>query len=535
MRGFLFLSLLLAAMPGRALETGVDVLLEEVNPELLRPAEKGQTAPLVEAKGLKLSDPFSIQLFSRWQSSPNLSYEVSNWVMKALRGEHAATAHLWTAMQSKVPDSFLPEARSLYVYSLWKLGLTQTFVGEYLKGLANSSLAQSPTFQALEATFSPGFDAWLAQTNPIYLPDWGAILDKTPADRNFAVLSLKAYGTMQKGEAAKVYLEKLAPEHALKLPLGMTVLLSQVQKKNLKDAGRTLKGQIEPALELATDPEVVSLMYLQIARLLYQAGALEKSESLYQRIPSGSRHFLDSREELAWVWLRMGKTEKLRGLLQTLNSNLMGDRYSPESAVVLAVSNLKLCYYQKVAENLKNFADKNTGFAGEIEKNIASNEPAAGPFPSLATKRKKATLDLLANESAALERLWTDSIQASLPAVGPQLHWTEAKADIQSATELAKKDLSRDYHQQWLSAKTELNEGIRKLRFVKVELLSQARKYRERLAANGARTADASAAARTDAGEIARAPQSYPFDGVIWPDEIFSLQALAEMRCPGGK
>src|SRR5699024_6961811 len=124
---------------------------------------------------------------------------------------------------------------------------------------------------------------------------------------------------------------------------------------DLAGAGAVLKRDLEPTLDMNGDPKALASHYLQVARLLYQAGALDAAESFYTRIPNGTPQYLEAREELTWVWLRKGDVAKLRGELVTLGSRVFDDQFQPEVHLVRAISNLKLCYYDEVEQDFRVF------------------------------------------------------------------------------------------------------------------------------------------------------------------------------------
>src|SRR5262249_48906009 len=142
--------------------------------------------------------------------------------------------------------------------------------------------------------------------------------------------------------------------------------------------GRILKLHVEPILNLLGNPKLLSRHYLAVGRLLYQAGALDGAEVYYQKIPSGTDEFLTAREELDWVWLRKGETSRLRGELATLSLGLFDEKCAPEVYLVRAVSNLKLCYYDKAEKDFEAFTRTGKHWAQVITNAL---NPATPPLP----------------------------------------------------------------------------------------------------------------------------------------------------------
>src|SRR5262249_32739289 len=151
--------------------------------------------------------------------------------------------------------------------------------------------------------------------------------------------TLQALAALKKGEKGVAALDRLPNTNALTLPLAQTVSLALARKGDLPGAGRVLKLHVEPAMASMRNPHALARHYLWIARLLYQAGAIDGAEAYYEKIPSGTAGFLTAREELDWVWLRKGDTARLRGELATLSLSLFEDKFAPEVYLVRAISN----------------------------------------------------------------------------------------------------------------------------------------------------------------------------------------------------
>src|ERR1700678_215360 len=102
-------------------ESAADALFNSLQlPGAATPEAGTVASPLAD---LKLQDPLSIQFFSSWQAEPKLPYDVNAWAHRVLRGEYAAAAHQWPAIEAQLPESFRPTALAAQLYLLWKLNL----------------------------------------------------------------------------------------------------------------------------------------------------------------------------------------------------------------------------------------------------------------------------------------------------------------------------------------------------------------------------------------------------------------------------
>lgn len=537
------LSILFVAQVALA-EKGADTLLNSVggapSPATASPTvqEAMAGASLVSSE---LSDPFLIQFFSHVQVATDLPYEARLWAQKVLKKDYAGAAHLWTAIQKHLNGKFETAARTAYLYCLWKLDVPQTFFNEWVDSLSRKSYLDSPLSLALDQTINPGFDKWLLDKAPAVSAEQHRILSTIDLTRGSHFASLRAWSVLRAGEKAAPALALLAADHVLKAPLAKTVALALARKGDLRGAGAVLKQHLEPAIEHRKDVAGLSQHYLEIARLLYQAGSLDGAAEFYQRIPDGSKDFLVAREELTWVWLRKGDTAKVRGELKTLRSGLFNDRFAPDVYVVRSISNLKLCFYEQVEKELNEFVTTNKAWAGKIEAALKAEDPPQDEkdfYTEIAARAAEARRA----EAEFLDALATQSITATLPAVGPQQHWERARGKAIAALETAKKQAAEETRRHWKNRKTILAEAIRKMQFVKVELFSQVRTLSRDKTPNATPSGAVSALERDTAGRLAEQTKAalknasegemvFPFDGVIWPDELFKLTSVAQSRC----
>lgn len=524
---------------------GADALIQAVSPSASAPAAGQSVTPSSSAPGssqglreFKLSDPFLAQLFSVWRIQAGLSYELQSWVQQILSGETERAAHLWSVISPKLPESFEQAGAAAYLYTLWKLELAQTFMDEWVARLSNPKFAENSVAIALTQTIAPELDRWLLRHSVQFGgPESEAVLAKIAGSAHAAAYpALKAWNSIRKGEAAREALDLIPASSPLKLPLAQTVVIALAKRGDLAGAGRVLKTHLEPSIEARADARALARHYIQIARLLYQAGALEGAEQYYEKVPRGTPDYLSAHEELAWIRLRKGDQIKLRGELETLGSDLFRDEYAPEVPLVRAISNLKLCYYGEVERDFNRFLSRNRAWASRITAALEAQDPPPPRNPDRFSEQAGLALESRRAESAKLAALAQASITASLPAVGPQLHWSQAQGRMSARVQEASKRLAEEYRRQWRNDRHQLTEAIRKMQFVKVELLSQLRNASIQAAQAPANTPSVISDSirvgmSAPALEANRDELIFKFDGVIWPDELFRLKSVAEGRC----
>jgi hypothetical protein len=115
-----------------------------------------------------------------------------------------------------------------------------------------------------------------------------------------------------------------------------------------------------------------------------------------------------------------------------------------------------------------------------------------------------------------------------LPAVGKQQHWLDSVQKLKLVMEDTKKRQADEFRRQWKSDRATIQEAIRKMQFVKVEWLSQVSQL-EGLEKKVAQKSDSNQQPQNNPS--IKAELSFPYDGVVWPDEVFKLRAVTNGQC----
>jgi hypothetical protein len=519
-------------------QSAADILMKSVaDPKVEAGAapQANSNVVVMDLSGIKLDNPFALQLFSLWQTADRLPYHANMWVKKALSADYAGAAHLWTQVEKDLPSAFLPTARATKAYLFWRLNLAQPFLDAWLSELSKGQeIRDSKIIQALHQTIQPGFSAWLID-NSVFLnaeQSQFVIQELRDAAPNPVIDSLRGWTLLRRSRAnlelAVRTLERLPVQDPLKAPLARSVGLALALSGDLAKTGQVFKQHLEPAIIKAGDPTLLSQYYLQIARLLYQADALDAAEEFYRKIPNKRAEFLVAREELSWILLRKNDVSELRGELKNFKLGLFDEQFLPEALVVSAISNLKQCFYGKVEDDFRNFVEKQRVWANRIETELKSALPTklgTGDdflrWADLAREKREAEL-------ARIDILGKESITAVVPAVGVQAHWQELALRQSNTLDLAKKFQTDERRRAWKMRGDALREAIRKMKFVKVELLSQMSTLAEKSKVEQKSLSEETRklAAKEDTNSI-----MFPFDGVIWNDEVFRLRSVTESVC----
>ena len=528
MRHLLVTGLILASSNAFAIG-GADVLLNNVSTDDAS-TEKAivvndRTAESTVFEGFKLNDPVMVQMFTEWRTAGKLDYEVNSWYMKLLQGKYEQAAHLLSVMNDKMPSELYTHMKVSEVYLYHKLGLNQRFFDTWVDLLKDKKAVQSRIGMTLWQYVdqqAPGFFS----KNGIQISEAQAetIRNVENANTPFFVYANAALA-LRSGRNAYQSLISLPSGHPFKIPLAQTVILDLARNNELGNAGKVLKKYLEPEIEKVNDPYVLGEYYLNLARFLYQAGAMEAAESYYMKVPNKHPKFTEARAELMWSYLRTGKTADLRGQVASLNSELFSDYFIPEIYVVRSISNLKLCQYGEVEIDFQNFITANKKWAKIIQDKIKEDEPKWSEHKDFFLKLADQKVAAIEQEMKKIEDLGKKSIKATLPAVGVQPHWSKNNKELAFHLQEVKKQRIVEYKRPWINRERILAEAIKKMKFVKIETMSQIRDLTRKNITLGT--------GNTASDPLAKANDRlvFPYDGVFWPDEVLNLKAKAQSLC----
>lgn len=211
------------------------------------------------------------------------------------------------------------------------------------------------------------------------------------------------------------------------------------------------------------------------ARELYARGHYTEAARIYESIPKTTPEFLRTREELAWSYLRAEDFDRLRGLLPHLNSELVPLRWRLEGRVLRSMLLLQECQYDEVRNEINRYITEMTPLARSVDQNIKASK----------TRTKK-------------------RLQARHVKNTPNIAY-------------------------WRALRSEIQESIFKMKFVKMELRSRlVMLTREQV--SGERLHDQKA-------EVIVAPKSheqiYPVTTEFWADEVFEARGTGQSACAG--
>lgn len=488
-------------------------------------------APAVQAadaqqlqKSLKLPASVEKALATEAQS-PEASYDVKMWLGAVGEGKYQDAAHTWGAVSTAFRPPVRDAAEATYLFLLWNQDLAQTFADQLIGQLGRKSFVKSAAWQDVQAEIAPRLADYLQANAIIFSQEQRATLAKLPWEG--VAVDLKAWSLLRAGDQAQAALAYLPEEHPWRHLLELSTSLGLAKKREPAAAIEILEKQLA-AGKIREDLQAA--YHLQLGRLYYQKADLVKAEENYLKVPIDSESGAESREELLWVWLRRGETDKLRGTLEALAHPRFKERFAPELFVVRAISNLKLCYYDEVKSDFHSFLTQNNEWAKKVDAALNEATPPTPPNADWYIQMVESAVTKRAAEKERIKTLFQESIASSLPGIGLQKHWLDAQGALAGHGARLEKLKEAEYRRQWRNSSLLLTEAIRKMRFVKIELISQLNMGQTAKPESEVSQANEEAA-EDKIEKDAEGKWSFPFDGVMWPDEMFAARSTAHNVC----
>jgi hypothetical protein len=504
----LVVSLLTCSMNNFA-ETGSDILLgdKKLNKE---------SRIINYQKQLVLDNPFLVQLYGTWKSLNTNDKEINNSVQLTLNKEfHKAFLSLAEIKSSNHPRKELLVS-SLKLYLLWEQDLAQSFFSEWVELSSTGTFLGTELSIALDQILIKNDSKWFIG-NGITLSSklMGELKKLSEIDSGFNHLA-QAYFSLRSGEEALKWISKINPNDDLRLKLADSVILSYAKKHELANAAKLLKEIYEPALVDSNDVDELSNYYILLARLLYQAKAYDASEHYYSLIPDKAKVFLQARVEKLWISLRDDNPQQIKSELKTLSLSIFDTKFIPELHLVSGIANLRLCQFKEVEHAFNSFVRVNKENIKNISLNLSSANPGMIDADDFFVK--------LANTSITrkgLERKRFDEWSTKGADLG---HYTARLSLLQNSS---KQVLTSELHRKWKNRQVLIETTIKKLRFVKVEFLSQMRRLNKSISLKRQQDSVKTIASGREKSDRF----SFPHDGVLFADELFHISSEVKDLC----
>lgn len=469
-------------------------------------------------KSYHLDNPYVYQLSSYIQSNNKLHRNLIEWIELILQKKHreALLAHSKLVFLNDEKSKQLKVTSELYL--LLKNGYFQTFLHRYLENLPTLYSAENPFTYALDNSVPLSFFESALQAQAFFLTTTEIKLVnefKIKAKSNL-LMGLDTLIAFQTKKNAAVELSKLSNDHPLKIPLAYMAILETAKEKKLGASGKILKSVIEPYLTKISNLEekenAITLYFMTLARLLFQANAFEESQKYYKLIPPGSNSYLQAQTESLWASLKTKNFSALKAKSKTLFHLLFDKHFVPEAYVVSLLANIKLCQFLEANNDLRKFQKQGMKWINEINNNLSSDSPRIIQS-NFHTEFLSMNRLALQNEMQKLKlnKLSEDYIKL----INEAISGTESQIKLEILS-------------QWKNREKLLDSAIYKMKFAKIELISRMRDLAHNI--NNMKS-DQVGTYQASLAKSTKNQISFPSDGMLWGDEVFQLRADVQYKC----
>ncbi len=496
-----------------AADSGLDILMQQESKAQLN--EK----MLQYQKSLDLSNSFLVQAYGQYRALGINDIAERVFFESFFAGEYLDTLKAFDSISKHGRKEALVD--SIELYCLWKLELNHRFFKKWIQ------VSRKYNFSKTEVGFA--LDQVLGKKASKRLLDIGFFVDssekqniKKISNQNLYINHvLFGYSHLKNGNKGLDALLQLDKKDPLIFPLARTIVVDFAGKGQLGDAAKILSDYMNPKIEASNNTEEISRFYLLMGRLLYQAKAFDAAWEYYSSIPDESSYYLSAQTEKMWISLVRSDYSRILGSYQTLKwDSIALKAYNPDIFVLGAMSNLRLCHFNDVKTAFDKFISVNKDFAKSIDENLRSNDPVQiddNHFYLNQLVVAKNTLKL--EDDRALILVGEKSSLYSLINTNKELQ------NIQGQIFLEKR-------QEWSNRKSLLEQSLRRMRFAKIEFLSTLRRYKDKLAL----VQKNEDKIKTVTSAIDKSDTLvFPYDGIIFGDELFNYYSKVEVLCMEGK
>jgi tetratricopeptide (TPR) repeat protein len=155
--------------------------------------------------------------------------------------------------------------------------------------------------------------------------------------------------------------------------------LVQVQFKMFKSAVESFQSAITIAERTKSDPAIIDLSYMALARIAYEAGSYDAAVFYYKKVPKDSPRIRQVFYELAWTYLMKGDYSRTFGVLQALHTPFFQYTFYPDLWIIEARAFSDLCRYEQAKKALE-MHDSEVGAYMEPLKRFIAQQQAPEDF-----------------------------------------------------------------------------------------------------------------------------------------------------------
>lgn len=252
-------------------------------------------------------------------------------------------AQIYLAESLRKADLTVP---SLFYYSdLFKAGRNGRYYLNALKGLLD-----------VQATLH----------DSLFVP---TLLAANADHQGFAMLDSESQATVnylvgevvlrqRKNDAAKAYLNAVAPESAVYNRARYLLGVMATRQNNLDQAMGMFRGVVERIPADTDDEDALherNMALIAAARVEYGRGNYDAAESLYDQVPRFSSEWFTSMYENAWAGFQNKDYGKALGELQSVTSPYFAKHMVPEAFVIYGTTYFANCQWDRVRASVERY------------------------------------------------------------------------------------------------------------------------------------------------------------------------------------
>jgi hypothetical protein len=292
------------------------------------------------------------------------------------------------------------------------------------------------------------------------------------------------------------------------------------------------------------------VLLMNLARTHYQMKEWDQAATYYRNLPKDHFYYRQSLKELSWTLFRGGKFRSALSPLQSLSTPFYSQFYDPETLLLSGIIHLMSCQNEDVFRIMAEFDKSYIPGIKRMEGWLQENKPDEEYYTEL-TKAQTALAHLkktgqvkfdgnlpffilrtVLDESdiqariAYLKRLEEEDkkLQKLFSVSGLT---TYGSRNIKIQSEQAKKDLAKNVQAHLKIFKSESENIVSQVAFLKYEMLDSKKADLKRQVASG----DSVEGRLTRDYYAQNGYRYWPFQGEYWRDEIGSFQYVGQNLC----
>ena len=462
------------------------------------------TTELMTLKDIKLDNPFIIHVYTMMLTNKNDGIS-KKLLMKIIKKEDKEA--LKSFLLLKNPSTLAQASR---VYLLYQNKFFHLAINEWMNLIQRANYRNSPIQISLEQIIGKDIAKNIASNHFFLTKEQRDLVQALPETKSAIYRTLLSLSFLNQGEESLKYLKYVPKTNPIRIELAKSAVIHFARNGELAKAASVMKSVFKPYMQKSENVDELVDYYLMLARLLYQANAYEASEHYYSLIPETSPRFLQARIESLWISYINDDFSKLKGQVVSLEDELIQDQFMPELYLMSSSAKVKLCQFNSAKKTMDQFVSVYKDWADKIKMHARSDNPELIEenfnYKNFAYGKK--------------------ALKKEIKKVKKNFDY---QFDYSKSISYAKKRIVTEKKRQWMNRGIILSNIIRKMRFVKVEYISLMSRFKDKAISSKKDEVHVYQAKSRGANELV-----FPYDGDLWGDDYFNINAQIESSCLQG-